>query len=344
MNLLRHYLTPKNITIFIFLALLGFIAAKVQHIDQYVATLARPGKKFSVSQIVNQFEFNPEWEVKTPPEMVEFVNMVTQQPFYWLGKGFQATAFVSQDGDYVIKFFQQTRLKPVPFLTNPGGYLFSQSFRDRMHNRESQREEIFTSSKMGYEQFPEESGILYVHLNKTEDLIKGIKLHDFTGQMHRFRGDEASFILQRKADYILPTLKKLMESGHVDEAKLRIDQIIQLLYSLAQKGFLDSDIALVRNNNIGFVKERAIYIDTGHIVKHDKVNLHERMLFEFDVRLAPLHDWLKIKYPELADYFRQRREVLLNSLPKEGTGDTPPVWMTDRELKAQNTRQMRMAS
>ncbi len=339
MNRFRQIFSCKNIATLSLFALALFIALKVQHIDERVAMITRPGKKFNVSQIINQFPYNPEWDVNTPPELIEFVNMVSQQPFYWLGKGFQATAFISQDGDYVIKFFHQTRLRKVPFSEKPFEYLFSANFRAEMDNRLAHREEIFSSSKLGYEEFPEEAGILYVHLNTTRDLIKNIKLYDFTGQMHRVRGDDASFIIQKRAHYVLPVLKELMESGKIDQAKARLDQIFDLLLSVAQKGFIDSDVALMRNNNIGFVKDRAIYIDTGHITKHATINLYERMKFEFDVRMGPLHDWLKVRYPELAAYYHQRREEILASLPTDTRSANP---LNGKERKAQKTRQQRI--
>jgi hypothetical protein len=316
MNWFARVFSFVNIVRVVALACLAFLAVKIHRIDQRISLISTPSKKFNVSQIINQFPYNPEWEVKTPPELTEFINMVTQQPFYWLGKGYQATAFLSEDGDYVVKFFHQERLKSPAFFDNPFGYMFSKGFREKVKSRKAHREEIFSSSKLGFEEFPEESGILYVHLNKTHGQIKGIKLYDFTGQMHRFRGDDASFIIQKKASYVLPTLKGLMENGKLNEAKLRLNQIFDLVMSLAKKGFIDTDVALMRNNNIGFVKDRAIIIDTGHITKHDDINLCERMQFEFDVRMAPLHDWLKVRYPELAIYYDQRRQEIMAHLAK----------------------------
>lgn len=294
--------------------LLVFLVVRVEKVNDKVTLLGRPAKQFTLAQIISKYPHNPDWDVKTPPEMVQFVNMLTQQPFYWLGKGFQATAFVSEDGDYVLKFIHQGRLQQVPFTHNPIGYLFSQEFKERMDERQTHREEIFSSSKMAYEEFPKESGILYIHLNRTENQIKGIKLHDFTSTSYRVRGDDTSFILQRRATYVIPTINALMAEGKVDEAKARINQIFTLLLTMAQKGFLDGDLALMRNNNIGFVDDYAIYIDTGHITRQSNVNVKERMAFEFDTRVAPLHDWLKVRYPELATYYKERQAEIMNSL------------------------------
>ncbi len=294
--------------------LLLFLVVRVERLGEKMNQLTKPARIFSLAQIINEYPFNPEWEVKTPPETIQFVNMVTQQPFYWLGKGFQATAFVSDDGEYVLKFAHQGRLREVPFKHNPIQFLFNKEFRDQMEERQSHREEIFTSSKMAYEEFPEESGILYVHINRTENLIKGIKLTDSVGQSYRIRGDETSFVLQKKADHVLPTIKKLMAEGKVEEAKERINQIFELLLSMAQKGFLDGDHALMRNNNIGFTPERAIYIDSGHVTRRQNVNVRERMVYEFDVRVAPFHDWLKVRYPELAEHYNMLQAKTLASL------------------------------
>lgn len=308
--------------------MLLFLVVKTERMSDKLSLVAKPAKRFSINQLISNQPFNPEWEVTTPPELVNFVNMLTQQPFYWLGKGFQATAFVSEDGDYVLKFFQQNRLEQVPFTHNPVGYLFSGEYREKMNERQSHRIEIFSSSKMAYEEFPEESGILYVHLNRTDNQIKGIKLHDFNGVSYRIRGDETSFVLQKRAVYVLPTIKALMVEGKTQEAKQRIDQIFDLLLGMAKKGFLDGDLALMRNNNVGFVEDRAVYIDTGHITRRQSVNLKERMLFEFNVRVAPLHDWLKVRYPELAAHYKQRQEEIMSTLT-----DTPVK--ADNKLNAQ---------
>ncbi len=324
----------RNIALFGFFALLTYSTVKIHRLEERMALIVKPSKKFSVNQVINKFPYNPEWDVECPTEVAEFVNMLTQQPFYYLGRGFQATAFGSQDGEYVIKFFHQTRLQDKSFAQDPIGY-FSKA---KVQEKQSHRSEIFESSKMAYEEFPKEAGFIYVHLNRTNNVIKGIKLFDFMGQPHRVRGDETSFIVQKRATYIVPVLTGLMKEGKVAEAKIRIDQIFDLLLSLTQKGFIDGDTALIRNNNIGFAKDRAIYIDTGHITRQPEVNIQERMRFEFDVRVAPLHDWLKFSYPELAEYYVQKRAEVLDAIP----ASEKALDYNKKELRAVKTRENRL--
>jgi hypothetical protein len=173
-----------------------------------------------------------------------------------------------------------------------------------------------------FEEAREECGFLFVHLNQTENLLRGIRLVDAQGQSHKIKPDQVSFIIQRRANYVLPTISELMKKGDLDGAKHRLDQIFDLLLTLANKGIVDGDHALIRNNNIGFIKDRAIYIDTGHVSKHPNLDVKKHMDYEFKKRLKPLQDWLTINYPELAKYYDQRHTEIILSLQRHQEGAT----------------------
>jgi hypothetical protein len=295
------------------LVLLAYVAVKTLHVDSKIDLVVRPARLFHPNSIEAAFEPRPDWEVRMSPDLDRFFYVVSQQTLYWLGRGMQAVVFETQDQKYVVKFFQLSRLR------EPGsrGFfrdLFSKETSDKREARLHHREEIFSSSKMCFEELQDETGIVYVHLNRTQDKIRGIKLVDKYGQSHRIRGDDTSFLVQKKAVYVIPTLVALMEQNKIDAARARIDQIFSLLLSLANKGFVDGDDALIRNNNIGFTEDRAIYIDTGHLFRAQNLNVAERMQYEFKVRLDPLERWLNIAYPELGAYYRQRKAQLTSEL------------------------------
>ncbi len=296
--------------------LLTFLTVKTTRLDDKVSLLARPARLFTPSIIQSQFEPRPEWQVKISPEHDRFFYVVCQQTLYWLGRGAQAVVFETQDGKYVVKFFQLGRLKEPSergFVKN----LFSKESEGKRNERLSHREEIFLSSKMCYEELQEETGIVYVHLNRTHDRIKGIKLVDKYGQSHRIRGDDASFVVQKKGKLLIPTLTQLMESGKIDEAKGRLNQVFDLLLGMARKNFVDGDDCLIRNNNLGLTEDRAIYIDTGHIFRANNLDVLERMKYEFQIRLEPLENWLKVLYPELSSYYRERHDQIIAQLEQE---------------------------
>ncbi len=307
----------QKIILFVGIILLGFLAYRVHHFEDKLEGIARPARLFNPSTIISHFANSPEWDVKISPHHDRFFYVVTQQQLNWLGRGAQAYAFETGDGKFVVKFFQIGRIKEDDVEKGFIGELFSKESKEKRKQRLEHRREIFSSSKMCYEELPEETGIIYVHLNRTEDKIKGIKLVDRYGQSHRIRGDDACFVVQKKAKYLIQTISAHMDNGEFEAACARIDQIINLLYSVARKGFTDGDDALIRNNNIGFAEDKAIYIDTGHITRAPNINVRERMKYEFDVRLKPLENWLNVMYPKLAQYYSQKQIEVMKSLNEE---------------------------
>ncbi len=314
---MKRFLNSQNIlTIFCIIVLL-YVAGKIVHIEEKFEKFARPTKLFSVSNVQSTLPYNPKWDVKISPELDTFFYVISQQQFNWLGKGAQALAFESQDGLYVLKLFQVGKFnncdEPKSFLKR----LFSKEGDNKRKERQDHREELFTSSKFAYEELQEETGIVYVHLNRTVGKIKGVKLIDRLGQSHRIRGDDACFILQKKACYLIPTITQLMNEGKIEAAEARIDQVIDLLFTMAKKGYVDNDDALIRNNNIGFTRDKAVYIDTGHLSKKENLDIYKRMEYEFAVRLDPLEKWLNWTYPTLANYYREQKDALMSSLKGE---------------------------
>ena len=314
LDMKKSLLCPVLLSICVLM--MGYISLKISRVDAKVVELARPARLFNPKLIESNFAPKKEWEVHISKDHDAFFYVVSQQTFNWLGRGMQAVVFETQDGRYVVKFFQVGRLKD-PSSRGVMKNLFSTESEAKRTERLNHREEIFSSSKMCFEELQDETGIVYVHLNKTHDKIHGMKLVDKYGQSHRIRGDDACFVVQKKAKLIIPIFVSLMEQGKVDQAKQRIDQIFDLLLSLARKGFVDGDDALIRNNNIGFTGDRAIYIDTGHIFRTQNLDVRERMKYEFQVRLDPLEHWLNVMYPELGAYYKERRENILAALKKE---------------------------
>lgn len=292
--------------------ILVFLTVKTIDIDQKMSQMARPSKLFNPSMIVSSFPFNPKWDVKISESHDRFFYILSQQPLYWLGKGMQVYAFETEDNKYVVKFFILSHVKSSEksWIRD----LISKEPAEKRNFRTKERDELFNSSKFCFEELAAETGLVYVHLNRTVDKIKGVKLIDKFGQSHRIRGDDACFVVQKKVVHIVPTFVKLMQAGAFDEACRRVDNIFDLLLNMAKKGYVDGDDALIRNNNIGFSEDRAIYIDTGHLVKTPNIDLVARMKYEFDVRLEPLQKWIDVMYPQLAQYYAQKRAAMLEQL------------------------------
>lgn len=325
-NIKKFVKSPLGISFSV--CLLVLIAVQVNHFIR-----ARTDG-FTVEKIHSQLRARKEWEVKVSKKKLETVNKILEQPFHYLGKGFQCYAFLSKDGEYVLKFIRHQRLRLPKYLSLmpnlPGLHEFKQS---KSRTSQKRMKQLFSSIKVAYESAAAETAFVYVHLNKTTGIKqhKKVTIFDKTGKKHFVELDNVEFILQKKADLLKPTLISLMEAKKVNEAEKRIDQIFDLLEGCAKKGIQDLDGALIRKDNLGFLKDKAIYIDGGKLVKKSPVETKNR--FSKDLkRLRPLQSWLTKTYPELATYFLKRQEKALQEIGETSHGEGKN-WLVRKEKK-----------
>lgn len=262
---------------------------------------------FYIDRITTCFKDDPQWDISPTPEQIERARSVLQQPFYYLAHGFQCFAFVSQDGRYVLKFIRHQRLRPLfPVEWIPDISFLKQFKESKIQQGKKRADYLFRSLKVSFVDVAYETGLLMVHLNKTKNHYPQVTLVDKAGTEHVIAIDNFEFVLQEKAVHIKPLLANLMQEQKLDEAQRRIDQIFSLLATCAKKGIADNDSQLIRKNNLGFLQDRAIYIDTGKLTRKESIKTRSR--FEEDLeRLTPLHDWLMAEYPELATYFEEQK-------------------------------------
>jgi hypothetical protein len=236
-----------------------------------------------------------------------------QQPFYYLGHGFQCYAFVSQDGKYVLKFFRHQRLRPPVMYDWMPDISYVRSLKEKKcESRLKRAKNLFRSFAVAFQDVPEETGLIFVHLNKTKGVHPMVTVYDKCGQKYEVSLDDREFLLQHKAMHCKPLISALMDANDIEGARRRIDQIFDLLLTCAHKGVMDTDGALITKNNLGFLPDRAIYIDSGRIIRKSLGKIQAR--FAGDLRrLRPLHKWLQKEYPSLAIYFEEAQKQAIAS-------------------------------
>jgi len=266
---------------------------------------------FAIEKIGSEYASDPKWNIAYTPQEIAKVNHLLDQPFSYLGRGFQCYAFISADGNYVLKFVRYQRLRPPEiFDWLPQIEWVKKMKQEKQELHDKRKNYIFTSFKLAYECVPHETALLYVHLNKTKGLHKRVCIRDRVGTTYEIPIDRYEFVLQQKAFLIKPTIEQLMREGKVDEAKKRIGQIFQLLTSCAKKGVLDTDGALIRKNNLGFLDDRAIYIDAGKLALKSKIK--RKKVFVKDLkRLRPFEKWLEEHYPSLVPSFDRQKQLAI---------------------------------
>jgi len=131
----------------------------------YVNCIKRT-KGFCLKKILSYHEYNPRWDVgPLNEEQEKLMNQISSQPFHYLGSGKECYAFVSDDGELVIKFFKQKHMhiqsiyNHWPFNKIPYLNIIQTAKSERRTHLRNQK---FASYLIGYQYFADRTGLLYL--------------------------------------------------------------------------------------------------------------------------------------------------------------------------------------
>lgn len=256
---------------------------------------------FRLANITYKMPFHEEWEIdKLPPKDQTKIDDILSEKFHYIGKGAQSYAFVSDDGQYVLKFFKFKHLRPNWFVNSfPNISPFS-NYRDELAMRKHRKlYGVFTGYYIGYTEDRNESGLLYIHLNTGDDLKHTVTVVDKIGFEHLIDLDKVPFVLQKKGITFAHLLNKLLPHQDMPTAKIRTRQILDLYYHEFKKGLFDKDHGLMHNT--GFVDDSPFHLDVGKLTKDESMknpsNYEPDMVF-----LAwKIKDWVLEHYPQYHD-------------------------------------------
>jgi hypothetical protein len=210
--------------------------------------------------ILSNLPNNPCWEV--PPlsdEEQKKIDALLDQPFTFLGSGGWCFAFLGQDQKTVLKFYKHSHLLPSSICKEFSFKKLLLQSDPMPQNAPYFQEFNFKSCMLLYTQAKERTGIVYVHLNKTQDTHKPVTLIDNIGIHHTIDLDKTEFIIQKKADLLFPHIQYLSQQKKFDEAKRCIDDFFNCILTLSKMGLRDYDRSL--RNNFGFTEDRAVTLD-----------------------------------------------------------------------------------
>jgi hypothetical protein len=257
--------------------------------------------RFAPSKITTN-SLNPEWEI--PPlsqSEQKTINEILSQKFTYLDKGSQSYVFVSEDQKYVLKFLKQGKLRPqtwlayIPFSWNPY-YKEFLVLQKKLHR-------TYQAQKIAFTEFKEQTGLLYVHLNRTHHLNKNVVLTDKKGEKHTISLDNICFSLQKKADLFYPRLNIMMEQKNIEGVKKVISSLFALADCFVKKGVVDHDP--IMKKNFGLIENQVIQFDIGRM----RLNPRRLTPSEYQQQLAKLTNslkkWVATNHPELLPYYEQ---------------------------------------
>lgn len=269
---------------------------------------------FRLGNIDYHWHHAHKWTTNPPSdEQISEIQALMSQKFNYLGKGNQTYAFVSEDGDYVLKFFKFGHLKPPEWLEWLPNFSFVEKYKQsKLSSQHKRLNNNFQGHWIAATYDSENCGLKLVHLTPTNYLNVRATVIDRIGTTHTIDLDTVTFVLQKKVIPARETLKSLLNQGNVNEAVKRIGQIFDLYQSDYEKGIFDRDHNVI--DNVGFTKERAMRIDVGKLRFDPKMKQKEFNEKDLQEKVARrLNSWVKRDFPTYHEEIKAYIESRTNS-------------------------------
>jgi hypothetical protein len=175
---------------------------------------------------------------------------------------------------------------------------------------------------LAYSQAKERTGLLHIHLNKTEGLYPTVTLIDAIGIRHTIDLDRTEFILQKKADLLYPYIDHLVHTQKTEEAKRCIDDLFACLLTFYKNGAIDRDRSL--QNNFGLVDGSVIALDLSSFALDEAIAQPENTKKELALKTWRFRRWLRKHHYALYLYYEnQLAELMKKELAFEPTRKLP---------------------
>ena len=258
-------------------------------------------KGFSVKKILSHHTYSPRWDFGNPtPEQTKLLDQISSEPFTLLGSGKECYAFVNESGTIVVKFFKQKHMCTQSILNYiPLAQHLKMLHQETITRRTHHRNRIFSSYQIAYEHLPFQTGILYLHLNKTTNLKRPILIIEPSGKKHTLELDNMEFLVQRRALPIFDIINILIQQNKVEIAKAAITSILNLITVRQNLGIGDDDINCERN--LGLIDHQAVQIDIGEFFLTLPSSPTQS---DFTNATNGLRLFLESHYPSLATYLK----------------------------------------
>jgi hypothetical protein len=286
---------------------------------------------FTLLGIQSSRPYNPKWDVHplSSAELKEAADALSQK-FHYLSCGQQSYVFLSEDKQYVIKFFKQ-KIYDLPLFDSIPHSWLTRSQQKKIAKKRDKLHRDFTSYKLAFDELKDETALILVHLNKTDFLQKKLCIVDKLHIEHQIDLDNIEFILQKKAELVCPRLDRLVKEGKIAQARESLSSLLQLLLTRYKKGIFDSDPDF--DKNFGFINDHPVQIDIGRFSKKQYVSSHHlaknasyitnrrkrnKVLYYSRKEDPPCINerfpkWLKEHHPDLAIFFEAKFQELADN-------------------------------
>lgn len=216
----------------------------------------------------------------------------------YLGKGNQSYVFASQDQKYVIKFFNFRHLKNSWWEEKTLSLPFLGHIREkRQTTKKKKLNRVFEGHRIAYLYDRQDSGLLFVHLNKSDNLKVSAQILDGLGNVHNLNLDDYIFVVQKKVTPTQEIFSRLLKQGDVNTVKAMIGDLFALYVREYNRGVLDKDQNLMINT--GFDNNTPIRMDVGKVIFDNDIKDREAQKKDLKkIALNRIDKWVSKHYPQ----------------------------------------------
>ena len=265
----------------------------------HLAFLSRGG--FSLKRI-----FASPWEGYVEGEREKEILPKLQQPYYYLGRGRQCYAFVSEDGSLVLKL-PRFDLSHLPLLSK----VFNISLSHDLKARQKRMNFVLNSFLLAENHFPDESGLIYSHLYRTKTLPKKFVFYDRMKRPFKIDLNETIFAIQERHPLLFPSFLRELKHGNREKAQKMLLDFLDLLKIRAEKGLFNKDAGFLKN--FSWRDGKCFQIDIGSLYQDPLISKEQTPLRSFHQGAWPVHEWLLPIDPELASLIKTRVDDMQKS-------------------------------
>lgn len=293
----------------ILLFLLALFPLGLMAIGLYCCSFKRG---FSIAKISSSLQHNEMWETRalSYQEKQWLFSDVLSQTFYYHGSGSQSYTFVSEDDKFMLKFFKMHKILPKNWLRDFPFSLFEKYRLDNVEKKQHVFETFFKSFKDAYEHFGEDCGLVYLHLNKTRDLKKKVKLIGYSGEEFIVDLDSKEFIIQHKAQKLTDYLLQLKEKGSEEEVYAAVRSFLEVIAHRCTQGYGDHDLG--NRNNFGFVNGKVILVDCSHLFADMSLKCPHYFQAEILYVVEKMSHWAEQFYPDLTMILQEEAQSVID--------------------------------
>ncbi|MDN3506482.1 MAG: hypothetical protein P0S96_04560 [Simkaniaceae bacterium] len=202
---------------------------------------------FRLEKTQSDFPYQKQWEIpaSTPP-----LDKL-KQTFSFLGSGVQCYAFLGEDQETVLKVF-----KHYHFGLNTKTLSKLPLTQKTLAKRKKRIDTIFKSAILAQTTLTKQTGVIHLNINPARETYPTVTIYDKINIAHQLDLNKTPFLLQKKADMLLPYI-----ATHPEQKEAIMDSYNACVENRTKLQITNTDPILDRN--FGVLDGQVIEIDIG---------------------------------------------------------------------------------